>query len=137
MSRRQSREVALKVLFQQEQGGIEPAKALHYCFLEDPLPDSDKMFARRLAEGTLSCLEEIDGIISKYLINWDVRRLAAVDRAVLRLALYEFLYLPDIPIPVTINEAIEMTKKFQDEKSASFVNGLLDKIRKDMVKGEV
>ncbi len=132
LGRRQSREVAFKTLFQKEQGGVDPEKALQFCLLENPLSEKDKLFAEQLIKGTLSHLDNIDSIISRHLIKWDLKRLAAVDRAVLRLALYELIYLPEIPAAVTINEAVELTKKFQDEDSANFINGILDRIRKDL-----
>ena len=135
MSRRYAREAAFKTLFQKEQGGIELDKALNFCFDELDLSDNDKTFARMLVEGTLSNLNNIDEVVSKFLVNWELKRLATVDRAVLRLAIYELLYQTDIPSAVTINEAIEITKKYQDEESAAFVNGLLDKITKDIPAG--
>lgn len=96
------------------------------------LPAQQAGFIRQLVLGTVAALQELDAIISKYAVGWRLERMAAVDRNILRLALYEMLYCPDIPSSITINEAIELAKTFNDEEAGRFVNALLDNARKDM-----
>ena len=79
---------------------------------------------------------EIDEIIKRYLFNWDWKRLSAVDRNILRLGVYELIYKMNIPIEVTLNEAVEIAKKYGTEKSSKFVNGVLDAVSKEMVPKE-
>jgi len=86
-------------------------------------------FATTLVEGTLKNLPQIDSLIVKYARNWDIDRMASIDRNILRQATFEILYLPDIPINVIINEAVELAKKYSTEESRKFVNGILDKIK--------
>jgi len=88
-------------------------------------------FAGDLVKGTLENLEQIDAVIQKAAENWDLNRMAAVDRNILRSAVYEILFRNDIPPAVTINESIEIAKKFSSLEAAPFINGLLDKIAKD------
>ena len=89
-------------------------------------------FATRLAEGTLQHRDEIDEKLQKVTRNWDLRRMAIVDRNVLRMAVYELMFCDDVPPKVAINEAIEIGKKFSTANSGGFVNGILDRIRIDL-----
>lgn len=91
--------------------------------------DEVYLFALGLVHGCRRHLDEIDREIQATSTNWDLRRMATVDRNVLRLGTYELLYRPDIPPQVTINEAVELAKRYSTEKSAAFVNGVLDRIR--------
>ena len=86
-------------------------------------------FARTLIEGAWLKRADIDKAIEAAARNWEMRRMAAIDRNILRLATYELLYVPEIPPLVTINEAIDMAKKYSTKKSGHFVNGILDHIR--------
>ncbi|MBS3887152.1 MAG: transcription antitermination factor NusB [Dethiobacter sp.] len=131
MSRRLAREIAFKVLFQEDVGknGLEPV--FTELLTESGLGRDHALFARQLAEGTLLHLAEIDNQLAKYLVNWEFGRLAAVDRSVLRLATYELLYCADIPAAVAINEALELSKLFNSDESAKFLNGVLDKLARD------
>jgi len=102
-------------------------------FTEDHKPGKKaneqlKKFARELVSGTLGHLEEIDGMVQEAAEHWKMDRMAAVDRNILRFAVYEIIYRADIPAAVTINEALEIAKKYSSLESASFINGLLDKI---------
>jgi len=136
MSRRLAREIAFKALFQEDVGknGLEPA--LTELLAESGLSGDHAIFARRLAEGTLLQLKEIDNQLAKYLVNWEFGRLAAVDRSVLRLAAHELLYCTDIPTAVAINEALELSKLFNSDESAKFLNGVLDKLARDLAGGK-
>ncbi|MDN5346907.1 MAG: transcription antitermination protein NusB [Clostridia bacterium] len=136
MSRRAARAKALQALFQVDLGHVEPEQALAYVFEEEALPPSAAEFARRLVYGSAGQMGKLDAIIERYAIGWRVERLAAVDRNILRLALYEMLYLKgEIPPSVTINEAVELAKTFNDDEAAGFVNALLDSVRKDLEAG--
>lgn len=89
-------------------------------------------FAAELIRGVLDNLQDIDRRIQSYADNWDVKRLNAVDRNVIRLALFEMLFRPDIPPVVSINEAVDIAKRFSSNESGKFVNGILDRACKDI-----
>jgi N utilization substance protein B len=128
--RRKSRELALQVLFQIDVGKLELEEALT-SFWSNQVPNIEKEvreFATQLVRGTRENLETIDSLISKNAENWTIERIANVDRNILRSAIYEILYRPEIPTKVTINEAIELAKKYSSVESYQFVNGILDKI---------
>lgn len=91
---------------------------------------SVKYFACDIILGTLEHLNEIDGIIKKYATKWDIERMINIDRNILRFSVYEIIYRLDIPFQVTINEAVEIAKKYSTKESASFINGILDRIAK-------
>jgi transcription antitermination factor NusB len=90
-----------------------------------------RRFALDLVDGTLDAQEEIDAIITDAAQNWQLRRMAIVDRNVLRMAIYEMLHAADIPAKVSINEAIELGKRYSTQQSGSFINGILDRIRRE------
>ncbi len=96
-------------------------------------PENIVTFATRLLKGTISRMQEIDQLIQAHARNWRMDRMAAVDRNILRLAVYEFLEEVDTPSPVIINEALEIAKKYSTEESAQFVNGILDSIKTDLL----
>lgn len=128
MSRRLTREAVLKALFQVDVGEIEPGKALDYALEGLFLNDGEKSFASELFSGTLKASEEIDRYLTFHLVKWELKRIAAVDRSILRMAIFEIIYLPDVPPAVTINEAVELAKKYSNPESVAFINGVLDKI---------
>ena len=131
-TRRQSREHALQILFQIDMTGDSPegAFALHW---RDGTAESDtRAFAERLVQGAVSDAARIDEFIRSSSENWRIDRMAAVDRNVLRLAVYEILHEDDTPAIVAINEAIEIAKRFGGEESAQFVNGVLDAVRRTL-----
>lgn len=126
----------MQILFQIDVGKIRPEKALHYSFQEENLSEDEKEFATTLVLGTLQHLEEVDRLISQHSRDWPLYRIANVDRNILRLAVFEFLYVPDIPYTVTINEAIELAKVFSGEGASAFVNGILDQIWRHIAQGQ-
>ena len=129
--RTKSREAALKILYQIDITKDTPQAALADFFLNTPAGEEVSEFAAKLVEGTNSEIESIDKLISKSADNWQLNRMAIVDRNILRLATYEMLYLTEeIPVKVAINEAVELAKKYGDTDSSKFVNGVLDKIKK-------
>lgn len=95
---------------------------------------SVRLFADPLIRGSLERRAEVDAQIVKYAKNWDLHRMAVVDRNILRLAVYEMLYREDIPPVVSINEAVDIAKRFSTEDSGKFVNGILDKIKGDLMR---
>src|SRR5207245_11563638 len=90
-----------------------------------------KTFAEDLVNGVITHADELDGLLGRCAEHWTVHRMEITDRTVLRMAVYELLYLPDVPARVTLNEAIEVVKLFGDEQSGSFVNGILDRILRE------
>lgn len=93
-------------------------------------------FAFALCRGVLENVDAIDGILNRCSEHWRVSRMSMIDRSILRLSVYEIAFLSDIPLAVTINEAVEVAKEFGSETSSAFINGILDKIGKGMEKGE-
>ncbi|MBO8142629.1 MAG: transcription antitermination factor NusB [Firmicutes bacterium] len=128
MSRRLARELALKALFAVDLGRIKLDRILEYLLAETALPPKDAQFARDLAAGTLAHLEECDRLISRQAVGWTIDRMATIDRNILRMALYEIQYRDDIPESVTVNEAVELAKRYGDAESGKFVNGILGEI---------
>jgi transcription antitermination protein NusB len=132
MKRRKAREYALQLLFQVDFTRRElEQKDLEEFWSGKKEPSEIKEFSERLVKGTLDNLDEIDRTIEKYTENWFLKRMAAVDRNILRFAAYEILYRKDIPSVVTINEALEIAKKYSSAEAASFLNGVLDKMARE------
>ncbi len=131
MNRRKAREYALQMLFQSEFSGADREKTVPEGIGpgKDDNEDTTR-FAMDICRGTLNHLEEIDGVIREAAEHWELGRMAAVDRNILRFAVYEILYRKDIPAAVTINEALEIAKKYSSLESVPFINGLLDKVAK-------
>ncbi len=130
--RTRSRELALQMLYQVDVRGDEVIADAD-AFFEREAPDEPDLhaFARRLLAGTLQARGRIDAIITDAAQNWDLRRMALIDRNILRMAVYEMLFADDIPAKVSINEAIELGKRFSTKQSGSFINGILDRIRRE------
>jgi N utilization substance protein B len=157
--RRQARERAVQFLFQHDLNPPEDLQGALNHFWEtqrqaalaeekgpakwgektEPAPPSaddaaTQVFAEDLIKGVLQRRTEIDERIQRHAKNWDLHRMAAVDRNVLRLAVYEMLYRDDIPPVVSINEAVDIAKKFSTQDSGKFVNGILDKVRGEVMR---
>lgn len=128
--RRKGRELALQVLFQWDIHG-EIAGWLEGFWAQNKAHPDARAFADCLAYGVIEHAQDLDATIGKYAEHWTVARMAHIDRTVLRMAVYELLYLGDIPARVTLNEAIEIVKVFGDEQSGAFVNGILDRILRE------
>ena len=139
-NRRRAREFTLQILFQLDlNNNEENLEERLRAFWRDYAPDTEeeiKKFATRLVKETRKNLKNIDELIKRYVENWTMERIAKVDRNILRFALCEMLYLPDIPVKVAINEAVELSKKYSTAESYQFVNGILDRV-KDEVKQEL
>ncbi|MBI2876137.1 MAG: transcription antitermination factor NusB [Candidatus Tectomicrobia bacterium] len=133
--RRQSREEALKVLYQIDlckRKDLVEVFAFHWE--QNPSPAEVKEFAQQLVIQTLQQQEEIDTTIQRFSKNWTLDRMSYIDRNILRMAVCELRFMQDIPAKVTINEAIEVAKRFGTEKSAIFINGVLDGIKNELGK---
>ena len=127
--RTRARELALQALYLLDQRGVEVADEIdNFIARGDPEPDV-RDYATEVVVGVSRQREQIDRQIAQAAENWDLHRMAVVDRNVLRLACFEILFLDDIPAKVSINEAVDLAKKFSTEESGSFVNGILDKIK--------
>ena len=132
--RRQAREWAVQLLFQLDLNPSELDEAME-GFWQDKTPDeATKQFTEELVRGVRGNLDKIDGALKQYAENWDVARMGNVDRNVMRLALFEMIFREDIPAVVSINEAVDIVKYFSSNESGRFVNGVLDRARKDLRK---
>lgn len=129
--RRQSRAAALMLLYKLELSGESLEETLD-TFCAWAGHSDAKEFSLDLVSGTREHLFEIDSLIKKHSRNWSLKRINIVDKNILRMAIYELLYRGDIPYNATINEAVEIAKKFGSEDSSAFINGILDSIKKDI-----
>lgn len=127
--RTQSREYALQVLYQMEVNPEPLDEALeNFWQAHRDSPADVRDYTRRLVEGCHAHQIDIDQLLSQYTQNWQIHRMAIVDRNILRLGAFEIVYCEDVPPKVAINEAVNIAKKFSQEDSGKFVNGILDKI---------
>lgn len=127
-NRRKGRELALQALYQIEMTGDSSAAAVDLFVQHFEGNPKAKEFARRLVSGTISQRAEIDRLIDQAVVNWKIERLAKVDFLILRIATYELVFCADIPAAVSLDEAVEIAKRFGSEESASFINGVLDQV---------
>ena len=128
--RTQARECALQILYQYEMNP-EPMPEILKKFWsqqDETFSAEIRAFAEKLALGTVEHQAEIDKVVERHADNWELSRMAMIDRNIMRFATYELLYLADVPPKVTLNEAVNLAKKFSQEESGKFVNGILDKI---------
>ncbi len=131
MSRRNARTNAFYLLFQMDfnrQEEFEQVKEIFFAEQEEPVGEEDKSFILEEVEGTKSHLTEIDEIIGNCAKGWDTNRMSKVDLAILRLAIYELNYSGTTPVSVSINEAVELAKKFSSDEAPAFINGILGKV---------
>ena len=128
-SRSRCREWALQFLYQGEFAGPPRPEALEQFWHHFQTEDAPPAYLLDLVSGVTSHLEELDVFIVRYSEHWRLERMTIVDRNLLRLAIYELLYQPHIPVKVVINEAVEMAKRYGSEASGGFVNGILDQVR--------
>jgi len=126
--RRRAREIALHVLYQLDISQGDPGEVLDLYWENFRPSPKAREFCQKLIEGVRRSQGQIDPFIEENSENWSLKRMAMVDRNILRLATFELLYCPEIPFKATLNEAIELAKKFGSEDSSAFINGILDKI---------
>jgi len=132
--RRQAREWVVQFLFQTEfnPGELDEALADFWDDEEKTPLERDRNYVNEMIHGVLDQQLKIDRTLKRYTDNWDVDRLGVLERMVLRVAVYEMLFRDDVPPVVSINEAIEIAKAYSDRKSARFVNGVLDRVQKEL-----
>jgi N utilization substance protein B len=132
--RRQAREWAVQFLFQTEfnPDDLDPALADFWNDEEKKPAERDRIYVGEVVRGVIEKRRDIDRTISKYTQNWDVERLGVLDRTVMRVAVYEMLFRNDIPPVVSINEAVEIAKAYISKEAGRFVNGVLDRIQKEL-----
>jgi transcription antitermination factor NusB len=132
-----AREFALQVLYQIDitrDSYLESLSDFWQAHIEEVLQEQVKNFTSELVKGVVDNLEVIDVKINQYATNWQIRRMAVVDRNILRMSCYELMFRDDIPWKVSINEAIELAKKYSGPETGKFVNGVLDKIKLEINK---
>lgn len=127
MSRRTSREFALQGLFQIDVVDANVEESIQHV-MEQEGAEVDPLFVRDLVQGTVKNREQIDEILTRFTTGWDLTRMANVDRNVLRMAVYELLFVLETPASVVVNEAVDLAKAFSTPESGKFVNGVLGKI---------
>jgi transcription antitermination protein NusB len=128
--RRQARECALQMLYQLDLGGCDMPLVSRKYWMSIQVPDAVQVFADDLADGVAKNRDALDEVIAKYSANWKLSRMSAVDKNILRIAAYELKFCEDIPSKVTINEAVDIAKRFGTAESGAFVNGILDNMAK-------
>lgn len=136
--RRKSREIALQVLYglDTQEGELSAVTALFWANFDNTsgeMSEEVKRFANELVDGTWKNRLEIDRLISGNSENWTIGRMSRVDKSILRMAVYELLFCPDIPPKVTLNEAIDLGKIYGSENSGAFINGILDALHEKLL----
>lgn len=125
MGRKYARESAMKLLYQMEINSDFTDEAIKIFFENYTFDEGEKLYIEDAVENIIKNLGDIDSYIENHIEGWEIHRLARVDLSILRIAIYEMLYRKDIPIEVSINEAIEISKKYSTEESSKFINGVL------------
>lgn len=128
-SRREAREFALQILYQMDLSKQDAKESLKNFWADKSFSPEAKKFTEKLVKGTFAKQKDIDSLICRFSDHWKIERLNAIDKNILRFAIYELLYLKNIPPVVSINEAIEIAKKYSTADSGKFVNAVLDKIK--------
>lgn len=119
------------MLYAMDLSGYQPDQVFAgFCAIQDLNRDAF-YYARRLVDGVHGHMEEIDKVLTHFAEHWKIHRMAAVDRNLLRLGLYELMFVKEVPFPIVINEALEIVKEFSDQESTQFLNGILDAARKE------
>jgi len=135
--RSKSREIALCILYELDVINRDTKELIDSFYSNYTHKEETRQFASLLVDGVAKNIVELDSIIKKYVKNWGISRMAVIDRSVLRIGTYELIFVADIPPKVSINEAVELAKKFGDIDSPRFVNGILDKIYKSEGKKKI
>lgn len=134
-NRRKARELALKTLYACEVGdNAEYEKVLETVAEEQEGDAAAVQYAKLLAQKTFSSIKKIDALLGQHAANWDLKRMTAIDRNILRMAVAELWFCPEVPFRVVIDEAVELAKMYGTDDSGKFVNGVIDSIRKDITR---
>lgn len=134
--RRQGREAAFQFIYQLDMSGASYREALDEFMSQMAIPHNVREFAVEIVEGVMGNLTKIDDLLAGHSHHWKIHRMNSVDKNVLRVGVYELQFCSDTPVKVIINEAIEIGKKFGTAETGSFINGILDKIAKEIRKDE-
>jgi transcription antitermination protein NusB len=130
-SRRHARELALQTLYACESGDMSEWNVMLGTISENSaITDENRLYARTLVQAAVGNLAVIDECLTRHAANWELKRMAALDRNVLRLAVAELFYFTEVPFKVVIDEAVELAKTYGTDESGRFVNGILDSIHK-------
>ena len=131
-TRRQAREIAMQALFYMDMRNDVSVEMLEYfCGNFCPSKKTQPFFLK-LVNGVMGAKDELDALLERFSENWGINRMSGVDRNVMRIAAFELIYCDDIPPKVSINEAVDVGKKFGTEESGAFINGIMDSIRSDL-----
>lgn len=128
MGRRASREMAMKLLYQLEIQKDDREAQKERFFEENPLAPNDKTYVNDVIDGVFANKEAISNLIEKHSRGWKISRISKIDLSIMRLSIYEICYRNDIPYNVSVNEAVELAKRYSSEEAGSFINGILSKI---------
>ena len=135
--KRQARIIALQVIYAQEFQGSDMDITFEYILDPEDMPENDVIvYSRHLCSLTIQHLDEMDELIRKWSKNWDFKRIAIMDRSILRMSLAEMLFENEVPPKVSITEGVEIAKQFSTSDSSSFINGILDAVYNDLLKGK-
>jgi N utilization substance protein B len=130
--RRQSRELALQLLYELDvRGDRDPGPVIEAFWGRQPTPEEVRAFAEAIVRGVAAHQPKIDELIARFAEHWELDRMAVVDRNVLRAGIWELLWGVDVPAKVAINEALEIARRFSTEESTRFINGILDRVRRE------
>ena len=129
--RHKAREFALHGLYMFDTVSASLDRILSLDWVEEEVTDEARVFFKEITQGTIDHISEIDDLIRKHSKNWSFERISAVDNSILRLSVYSMLYDKEVDPVISINEGIELGKKFGGENSGNFINGILDAIRKN------
>ena len=128
-----TREIAMKMLYAASLGGGETMdEVLEQSEQANTLSGKDRTFLENLIDGVQAHQGELDDVIGRYAQGWALNRIARVDLTILRMAVYEMMYMPEIPVGATINEAVELAKAYGEDKSSGFINGILGSAAREL-----
>jgi N utilization substance protein B len=133
-NRRKAREVVLEALYRIEVTQDDPDDVMADIFLRRDYNSEIKEYSSRLFTATTGNLKEIDSLIAEYVENWDLSRIAILDKNILRFAICELLFVEGVPVKVVLNEAIEIAKRYSTQDSGRFINGVIDRIAKERIR---
>lgn len=134
--RRLARECALETLYRLDLTGDDPARVIEEILARKNPSDEAETYLRRIVDTVVANQRELDTTLRRHLKRWRLERLTVIDRAILRIAAAEILHFVDIPPKVSINEAVDIAKKFGDDEAGRFVNGVLDGVYREAAGGE-
>ena len=134
-ARRAARETVFALLYETEFHAGESAEEIYALAVDNREIDPENAYIRDVYFGVMANIEAVDALIGRHAKGWKTNRLSRVSRAVLRLGAYELAFVEDVPAPVAINEAVELSKKFDDPKARAFINGVLNAVKYELAEG--